>query len=83
MMEAAASGLLVVTTDNSSKNEFIQDDVDGVLGDSAEVIADKIVAITNNKSRFEEVVARGRKSMEAIDISKTVRKEIELLKQYI
>lgn len=80
MMEASASGLLVVTTDNSSKNEFILDSVNGVLGNSAEEIADKIVAITSNKNRFEEVVVKGRKSMEVIDISKTVKKEIELLK---
>ena len=83
MMEAAASGLLVVTTDNSSKQEFIHDAVNGVLGNSAKKIAAKIVAITNNKSRFEEVVVKGRKSMEVIDISTTIRKEMELLKQYL
>ncbi len=83
MMEAAASGLLVVTTDNSSKQEFIHDAVNGILGNSAKKIAAKIVAITNNKSRFEEVVVKGRKSMEVIDISTTIRKEMELLKQYL
>lgn len=77
MMEAASSGLLVVTTDNSSKKEFIQDTVNGILGNSAEEIAAKIVAITSNKSRFEEIVIKGRKSIENIDVSKTVKKEIE------
>ncbi len=81
MMEAASSGLLVVTTDNSSKKEFIQDAVNGILANSAEEIAAKIVAITSNKSRFEEIVVKGRKSIENIDISKTVKKEIELLEK--
>lgn len=81
MMEAASTGLLVVTTDNSSKREFIKDDVSGILGKSAAEIASKIIAVTDNKSRFEEVVKNGRASMEKIDIAKTVSSELKLIKQ--
>ncbi len=81
MMEAGSAGLLIVTTDNSSKNEFIKDQVNGILGVSATEISKKILALTNNKNHFEEVVANGRSSMELIDISKTVQKEVKLLKQ--
>jgi len=81
MMEAGSAGLLIVTTDNSSKNEFIKDQVNGILGVYPNDISQKIQALTNNKNHFEEVVANGRSYMEGIDISKTVQKEVKLLKQ--
>jgi len=79
MMEAMASGLIVVTTDNSSKKEFITDYNNGILGSSAEMLAGKIVKVTNNRSLFLKIAFNGRTSMENIDIRITVTKELALL----
>jgi len=79
MMEAMSAGLLVVTTDNSSKKEFIKDGENGVLGNTALDLSSKIISFTNNENRFEKIVLSGRKSIELIDLSKTVEIEIKLL----
>lgn len=81
MMEAGAAGLLIITTDNTSKQEFIKDGYTGILGKEAKEIADKVFALTDNKKRFEAVVANARQAMVEMDNSKTVQREIELLKQ--
>lgn len=79
MMEAMASGLIVVTTDNSSKKEFITDSKNGLLGTSADILSKKIVEVANDTSLFLEMAKKGRTSITNIDSSLTVKKELILL----
>lgn len=80
MMEAMSSGLLVATTDNSSKKEFIENTINGVLGVNADDLAKNILEVTADKKLFIEICKAGRKSIEAIDITLTVEKELRVLK---
>lgn len=79
MMEAMASGLLVATTDNSSKREFITNLENGVLATDAYTIANNIEKVTQNKRLYMEITENARRFTEKIDISKTVKKELVLL----
>jgi glycosyltransferase involved in cell wall biosynthesis len=81
MMEAMSSGLIVATTDNSSKREFITNYENGILAGSAESIAKLIVEVANNDLLYSKIAQNGRESIEKIDIAKTVFKEIQLLKK--
>lgn len=82
MMEAMASGLLVVSTDNSSKREFITDGESGVLGISARGIAEKIIPIVNDLGKFKQTVSNGRKQIEKIDLKRITQEEIAILKEH-
>jgi len=83
MMEAISAGLLVVTTDNSSKREFLVHKINGILGKSPKEIADRICEACNNEIIFSELTKNGRASMEQIDIQKTVELEIKTLSKLI
>lgn len=80
MMEAMAAGLIVVTTDNSSKREFITDCENGILGISSTSIAGQIVEVANNPSLFRKIAQKGRNSVEMIDTTITVSEELKVLK---
>jgi len=83
MLEAMASELLTVSTNNSSKPEFIIDGETGVLGKTPKEIAQKINTIAMDSNIFNKITKDGRNSMIKIDIEKTVKKEIDILKQLI
>lgn len=80
MLEAMASGLLVASTDNSSKREFITDPETGILGNEPKDIAQKIIAITKDEARFAQVTMAGRDSLSNIEKKKMAMKEIAMLK---
>ncbi len=80
MCEALASGLLVVSSNNTAIPEFVEDYRDGVLGDSPEEMAKKIIEVTKNPVLFERIVKEARASMEKINISKTVDGELDVLR---
>ena len=82
MMEAMAAGLLVATTDNSSKKEFIDDGETGILGIQAEEIAEKIVRATENTDDFHRITKNARKQIEKISLEEITPKEITILKDY-
>lgn len=81
MMEAMSAGLVVVTTDNSSKREFIEDFKNGILGTFANEIADKLNKVANDTNLFLAIAKKGRESIEELDIKKTVTKELKLLQK--
>ncbi len=80
MMEAMASGLLVVTTNNSSKEEFIHNLETGVVGKNNKELVEGILRLTNDEVLFAKVSKAAREAIEEIDNKKTVRKEVEVLK---
>jgi len=80
MLEAMSSGLLTVSTNNSSKPEFIKDMKTGVLGISAQELAKKILTVTKNKSVYYTIAKNGSDSIKEIDLKKTILKELEILK---
>ena len=75
-----SSGLLVASIDNSSKKEFISDMETGVLGNTPKELAEKIIKVTSDKSLYNKITIAGRKSMEAIDVKVTCKKELDILK---
>ena len=81
MMEGMAAGLLVATTDNSSKREFITDGETGVLGIEAEDIAEKVSKAVENPNNFLRITRNGREKVEEINLEKVTLKEIAVLKQ--
>lgn len=82
MMESMASGLLVATTDNSSKKEFIDDGETGILGIQAKEIAKKIVRATENTDNFHRITKNARKQIDKISLEEVTPKEIAILKHY-
>ena len=83
MLEAMSSGLLVASTDNSSKKEFIDDMKTGILGVNAMELSEKILEVTSNKGLFENITKCGRKSMEDICLKVMATNELEILNECI
>ncbi|TDS18649.1 glycosyltransferase involved in cell wall biosynthesis [Maribacter caenipelagi] len=81
MCEAMSSGLLTVSSDNTAIPEFITHLENGIIGKEPKKIAEEIIRVVNNEERYNQIVLKGRESMEAIDINKTVSKELEVLKK--
>ena len=80
MCEAISSGLLTVSNHNTAIPEFISDMETGVLGDMPKELAKKIIKVTSDKSLYNKITIAGRKSMEAIDVKVTCKKELDILK---
>ena len=81
MCEAISSGLLTVSNDNTAIPEFISDMETGILGNNPQELADKILKVTSDQSLFEKITKQGRKSMEAIDVKVTCKKELKILRE--
>jgi len=83
ILEAMASGLLAVSTDNSAKPEFIFDGINGVLGKTPREIADKIIKITSDIVLFNTMSHNGSLSMNRLNNHKMVQSEIEILQKLL
>lgn len=81
MMEAMSAGLVVATTDNSSKREFITNLENGILGEGVVELANNIIKATKTIPVFNALAKKGRQSIEKINIKETVQKEVALLKE--
>ncbi|WP_313112369.1 glycosyltransferase family 4 protein [Aequorivita sediminis] len=81
MMEGMSAGLLVASTDNSSKREFISDGETGILAIEAKEIAAKIIEAVENPNNFLRITKNARRRMEEICLEKVTAKEISVLKQ--
>ena len=80
MCEAMSSGLLTVSSLNTAIPEFITNLENGIVGNNLEEVARQIIESTESLDNFQKITNSARKSMEKIAISKTVEKEIEILK---
>ena len=81
MCEAMSSGLLTVSNNNTAIPEFISDMETGILGNSPQELADKILTVTSDKRLFERITKKGRESMEKIDVKVTCKQELKILKE--
>jgi len=80
MCEAMASGLLTISNNNTAIPEFITNNKTGIIGNNPKEIAKQIIISTTNKDVYAKLTQSARASMENIDSSKTVEKEIKVLK---
>jgi glycosyltransferase involved in cell wall biosynthesis len=83
MLEAVSSGLLLVTINNSSREEFIEDGVTGLLANNIDELSNKILEITNNNALFQKVVLQGSSKMKDLSTNCISEKEIDALKNVI
>lgn len=83
MCEAMASGLLTVSNDNTAIPEFIENNSNGILAETPQEIAKKIIEVTNSENLFKKITNSGRISIENIDIKQTVNNEISFLKNIL
>tara|TARA_B100000902_G_scaffold195038_1_gene186363 strand:+ start:4763 stop:5893 length:1131 start_codon:yes stop_codon:yes gene_type:complete len=81
MCEAMSSGLLTVSNNNTAIPEFISDMETGILGNSPQELADKILTVTSDKELFENITQQGRETMEKIDVKLTCKQELKILKE--
>ena len=83
MLEAVSSGLLLATINNSSREEFIDDGVSGILARNINELSTKIVEITNNNLLFQNIVLQGSSKMKDLSDNSISEKEIAALKNVI
>jgi glycosyltransferase involved in cell wall biosynthesis len=83
MCEAMASRLLTISNDNSAINEFIIDGEGGIVEDDFEVLANRIVSITEDIDKMESIVEKGRILMKDINYRIQGEKELIQLKKII
>ena len=83
MCEAMASGLLTVSNDNTAIPEFIENNSNGILAETPQEIAKKIIEVTNSENLFKKITNSGRISIENIDIKQTVNNKISFLKNIL
>jgi glycosyltransferase involved in cell wall biosynthesis len=83
--EAMSSGLLTVSSNITAIPEFISDMKNGILGDNnnPKSIAKKIIDVVENKAKYKKICRSARESMEAIDIDKTMRRELDVFKMLL
>lgn len=83
MCEAMASGLLTVSNPVTAIPEFIQDGENGLLDNSMENLAKKIVKVTSDENLYLQITKSARQSMEKISIDNIGEKELNVLKDLI
>jgi glycosyltransferase involved in cell wall biosynthesis len=78
MCEAMASGLPTLSFDTCAIAEFIHHNETGLLADAYDVaqFSGFIDELRENRHLFDTLAVNGRAAMEAIDISKTTRREL-------
>ena len=83
MLEAMACGLVVISTDNSSRREFIEDLKTGILGQNPKELAFKIEDIFKNESSYEIMAKNGAEKIKKLNNRITIKKEIDVLQNLI
>ncbi|EPC6137520.1 glycosyltransferase family 4 protein [Vibrio cholerae] len=80
MCEALSCGRIVISSNNTAIPEFIHDGLNGILADTPESAANKIVNIENDKLAKEKMMHEARVSAKKIAFSQTLKKELLLLR---
>ncbi|MBS7787519.1 glycosyltransferase family 4 protein [Flavobacterium sp. CYK-55] len=83
MLEAMSSGLLVAAYDNSSRKEFIKDNVTGILGRDVIDLANKIVHITQQQEVFNAIISNGQEYIKQINVPVVGNLELKQLKKIV
>lgn len=82
MCEALACGALIATSNNTAIPEFVQDAFNGVVGDNAMNIAQKIIELDEQPEKRALIRSNARKSMLGISNAEVLQKEITLLEEF-
>lgn len=83
MCEALASGLLVCSNSVTAIPEFIRDNENGILGDTPQEIASKIVQTIQSQESYENITIAGRTAMEKISLQKVGQQELDVFYKLI
>ncbi len=83
MCEAMAAGLLTCSNPVTAIPEFISDGETGILGETPQEIAQKIIEITNNSDLYYKITSQARSSMEQIAVDVVGKKELDVFRNLI
>src|SRR5690606_14305978 len=81
MCEAMASGLLIVSSNNTAIPEFVDNFNNGIIGNDLKELAENLVNVVENEAQYKKITSTGRFSMENIDMEITLKKELYLLEE--
>jgi glycosyltransferase involved in cell wall biosynthesis len=79
MCEAMSSGLLTVSSNNTAIPEFIENLKNGIIGNDLKEVAKNLIKTVESQNQYKKITTKGRASMENIDITITVNRELSLL----
>lgn len=83
MCEAMSCARVVISSNNTAIPEFIEHNVDGILGDIPQDMAKKIIAIESDKNLKMQIAANARSKMKKIDNNKTLSLELSYLEELV
>jgi glycosyltransferase involved in cell wall biosynthesis len=84
-LEAMACGCAVVVTDNGGINEYIVDNVNGLVCPirDSDCLFDKVVSLLNDKDKREQLAKNGLSTAKEYSYDEMISKFTELIKQYL
>jgi glycosyltransferase involved in cell wall biosynthesis len=84
-LEAMACGCPVVVTDNGGTNEYIVNNVNGLVCPirDSDCLYDKVVSLLNDKDKREQLAKNGLSTAKEYSYDKMISKFTELIKQYL
>jgi glycosyltransferase involved in cell wall biosynthesis len=84
-LEAMACGCPVVVTDNGGTNEYIVNNVNGLVCPirDSDCLYDKVVSLLNDKDKREQLANNGLSTAKEYSYDKMISKFTELIKQYL
>jgi glycosyltransferase involved in cell wall biosynthesis len=84
-LEAMACGCAVVVTDNGGTNEYIVNNVNGLVCPirDSDCLYDKVVSLLNDKDKREQLAKNGLSTAKEYSYDKMISKFTELIKQYL
>ncbi|ENM5898488.1 glycosyltransferase family 4 protein [Vibrio mimicus] len=80
MCEALSCGRVVISSNNTAIPEFINDGFNGILADTPESAANKIINIEDDKLAKDRMMLEARESAKKIAFAQTLKKELLLLR---
>lgn len=86
MLEALATGCLIVASDTAPVTEVIEDGVNGLLVDffSPQQISDRVIEALDNPERMAKIRARARETIvKRYDLAKLLPQHLEWIKQHL
>jgi len=81
MCEAMSAGLIPITSNNTAIPEFVQNNTCGILENNIDIIVDKIINISKNHNKFNEISKNASKSMKRLSFQNIINDELKLLRK--
>lgn len=83
MCEAMAAGLLTCSNPVTAIPEFVTDGVTGILEESPQDIAQRIIEVTENSEEYNRITLQARSSMEQIAVDIVGQRELDVFRKLI